>query len=208
MNESDREMAHGTPLMTLAQYCCISTESKLILRFESSAHILDLASKCVSDGNYSNSQKFGMVMNLMNQYSNQTIFNPENCHSYFENESCHKAKTEAQHIVYLIFWILVLLTGFFGNSAVVLAVNRSSNLRALFTNYFIASLAVSDLLISLIIVPLNMKFALDNLFFCSSHMLCRFRLTLDMILFVASITNLFVIAADRFCALVKPYTYF
>ena len=206
MNETHVNSTHVIPKMTLANYCCISKEMKLVQRIESIAHIIDVTKKCFVSDTISDSQKFKMLLSIK-KYEDHAIFNQKNCFNTFENEHCHKATPESQYIVYFIFWLVVLLIGFFGNFAVLLSVYRSSNLRAIFTNYFIASLAVSDLLVSSILVPMNMRFALDNLFFCSSHVTCRFRMTLDMTLFVASITNLFVIAIDRFCALVQPYAY-
>ena len=63
---------------------------------------------------------------------------------------------------------------------------------------FIVSLAVSDLLVGLHIVPVKLKNAYHNLYFCNDISLCHTYITIDIILFVASITNLFVLTIDRY----------
>ena len=63
---------------------------------------------------------------------------------------------------------------------------------------FILSLATSDLLVTLFIIPLKLKIVSHNLYFCHSIHLCRIYITVDNTLFVASITNLFALTVDRY----------
>ena len=66
---------------------------------------------------------------------------------------------------------------------------------------FVLSLALSDLLVAVFIIPLKMSIMSNNLHFCSPVYLCRGYVTMDNILFVASITNLFVLTVDRYMGL-------
>ena len=66
---------------------------------------------------------------------------------------------------------------------------------------FVLSLAFSDLFVALFIIPIKLHVHSHNLFFCQSTQLCRTYIVVDNVLFVASITNLFVLTVDRYLGL-------
>ncbi|XP_054618572.1 trace amine-associated receptor 1-like [Dunckerocampus dactyliophorus] len=74
------------------------------------------------------------------------------------------------------------------------------------TNYLILSLAVSDLLVGVLIIPLSREFTFD---YCMIHggLICSVRNTIDVALTTASILNLMCISVDRYYAVCKPLTY-
>eukprot|EP00794_Sanderia_malayensis_P015945 gene15945-17548_t len=109
--------------------------------------------------------------------------------------------------VFTIFWVMVMIVATFGNMVVCIVIRKTRSLRMIITNHFIASLAVSDLMVAIFLVPVNIYSTIQNKSLCSNWRLCRYYMTTDNISFVASITNLFVITADRFIAITWPYRY-
>ncbi|XP_060904044.1 histamine receptor H2a [Labrus mixtus] len=104
--------------------------------------------------------------------------------------------------VLLSFLILLTVSG---NVLVCLAVCASRRLRCL-TNCFIVSLAVTDLLLGLLVLPfsallqLNSEWPLGPVF-------CNFYISMDVMLCTASILTLLVISVDRYLAVTMPLRY-
>lgn len=99
-----------------------------------------------------------------------------------------------------------MLVTFMGNFMVCLIVYLHRRLRTV-TNYFIVSLAVSDLLISVLSVPFRIHQTLHNGVFCLSSELCWTWIITDLICACASICNLAAISVDRYIAIVHPFRY-
>ena len=136
----------------------------------------------------------------MHQMENETV-------CPHDGEDFCRFPTRTWYMIYVSFWTLVLIIGIIGNVLVCFAFLQSVMLRKTITNYFVTSLAVSDLLVVLFIVPLKIHFALHNHEFCAPLVFCQTLYTCDFTFFAASITNLFVISIDRYIAIVRPYNY-
>ena len=111
------------------------------------------------------------------------------------------------YIFYVVVLVLTLVVGVFGNTLVTAIILKSHSLRKRSTNYFLLSLAITDLLCSIFLLPVKISNALDSGNFCLSLTLCQVYYTADYTVFTSSITHLFVICIDRFTAIVKPYQY-
>ncbi|KAM7000002.1 histamine receptor H2a [Tautogolabrus adspersus] len=104
--------------------------------------------------------------------------------------------------VLLSLFILLTVSG---NVLVCLAVCASRRLRCL-TNCFIVSLAVTDLLLGLLVLPfsallqLNSEWPLGPVF-------CNFYISMDVMLCTASILTLLAISVDRYLAVTMPLRY-
>ncbi|XP_076015615.1 histamine receptor H2a [Genypterus blacodes] len=100
--------------------------------------------------------------------------------------------------------LLILLT-ISGNVLVCLAVCASRRLRCL-TNCFIVSLAVTDLLLGLLVLPFSALLALTDEW-PLGPIFCNFYISMDVMLCTASILTLLTISVDRYLAVTMPLRY-
>ena len=114
--------------------------------------------------------------------------------------------TQRDFILQTAFLILIMLVTFLGNFMVCLIVYLHHRLRTV-TNYFIVSLAVSDLLISLLSLPFRINQTLQNGIWCLGYDICLTWIITDLICSCASICNLAAISVDRYIAIVHPFRY-
>ncbi|KAM4710288.1 D(1B) dopamine receptor [Discoglossus pictus] len=99
----------------------------------------------------------------------------------------------------LILWTL------FGNILVCTAVIRFRHLRNRVTNIFIVSLAVSDLLVALLVMP--WKAVAEVAGHWPFGAFCNIWVAFDIMCSTASILNLCVISVDRYWAISSPFRY-
>lgn len=104
------------------------------------------------------------------------------------------------------FVIFILILDVCGNWLVIGAILRYRRLRTI-TNYFIISLAVSDLLIAALSMPFRIHHTLKSLCWDLGKTICEFWVFVDLLCSCASITNLSLISIDRFLALTFPLSY-
>ncbi|XP_066498912.1 D(1) dopamine receptor [Hoplias malabaricus] len=99
----------------------------------------------------------------------------------------------------LILWTLL------GNVLVCAAVLRFRHLRSKVTNTFIVSLALSDLLVAVLVMP--WKAAAEVAGYWPFGAFCNIWVTFDIMCSTASILNLCVISVDRYWAIASPFRY-
>ncbi|KAK7919025.1 hypothetical protein WMY93_010309 [Mugilogobius chulae] len=104
----------------------------------------------------------------------------------------------------VILCLLIALT-VGGNVLVCLAVCASRRLRCL-TNCFIVSLAVTDLLLGVLVLPFSALLQLKN-DWPLGPVFCNFYISMDVMLCTASILTLLAISVDRYLAVTMPLRY-
>ena len=121
--------------------------------------------------------------------------------------TCDELTKDAGNIAFASFFILVMVAAVLGNSLVCIAVILSPNLRNNPTNYFVVSLAVSDIGFALFQAPLRISMKLNDGKFCFNGGACWMFVISDLVVTPATIITLFVIASDRFYCIKRPFAY-
>ncbi|KAM4549349.1 5-hydroxytryptamine receptor 2B isoform 1-T2 [Odontesthes bonariensis] len=99
--------------------------------------------------------------------------------------------------------VMVIIPTIGGNILVILAVSLERKLQNA-TNYFLMSLAVADLLVGLLVMPIALITILYNSGWPLPEFLCPIWLFLDVLFSTASIMHLCAISLDRYIAIKKP----
>ena len=110
-------------------------------------------------------------------------------------------------IILGIFLTLITLASVFGNFLVCVAIYRERSLR-ITCNYYILSLAIADLLVSLLVFPLSTGLVIAQPpAWTFGHFLCFLFVFGDVMFCTASILNLCAISVDRYRAIATPMDY-
>ncbi|GAB1605857.1 probable G-protein coupled receptor No18 [Argonauta hians] len=130
--------------------------------------------------------------------------------NFSEDNSTFPMKTiypppSVTNIFIALFLALMILGCIFGNVLVILSVILYKPLRSV-QNFFIVSLAVSDLSVAALVMPLHVSNLVLG-YWIYGWLLCEIWLTLDVLLCTSSILNLCAIAVDRYWAIHDPLNY-
>ncbi|AWP07897.1 putative D(4) dopamine receptor [Scophthalmus maximus] len=106
----------------------------------------------------------------------------------------------------LLFGVLLIVVIICGNLLVCLSVFTEKALKTT-TNYFIVSLAVADLMLAVLVLPLFVYSEFQDSVWTLNTTLCDGLMTMDVMLCTASIFNLCAISIDRFIAVSIPLNY-
>ncbi|CAG7827460.1 unnamed protein product [Allacma fusca] len=100
---------------------------------------------------------------------------------------------------------LIIMLTLVGNVLVILSVFTYRPLRSA-PNFFIVSLAVADMTVALLVLPLNVAYSILGRWVLGK-IICEFWLTSDVLCCTASILHLCAIAVDRYRAITDPVNY-
>lgn len=103
------------------------------------------------------------------------------------------------------FLSLLIISTLLGNILVCAAVTKCRHLRSKVTNFFVISLAVSDLLVAVLVMP--WKAVTEVAGFWPFGSFCNTWVAFDIMCSTASILNLCVISVDRYWAISSPFRY-
>ncbi|KFP87104.1 D(1C) dopamine receptor, partial [Acanthisitta chloris] len=102
--------------------------------------------------------------------------------------------------------LLLILSTLLGNTLVCVAVVKFRHLRSKVTNLFVISLAVSDLLVAVLVMPWKAVSEVLG-FWPFGASFCDLWVAFDIMCCTASILNLCIISVDRYWAISNPFCY-
>lgn len=104
----------------------------------------------------------------------------------------------------LIYLLIVTVAIIVGNVLVIVAVGKFKKLRKT-TNVVLASLAVADLLVGTVTVPLYITWTMHPDLFNHSPFMCRMALLSSLLVVAASQLNLLLLSIERYLAVCLPF---
>nr|ANO38997.1 GCR015 [Schmidtea mediterranea] len=108
-------------------------------------------------------------------------------------------------IIYSILGGIVVIITVVGNLLVLTSFIVERQLRSI-SNYFLLSLAVADLMIGLVSMPLYTGYLVVGEW-PLPYYICDLWLSIDYTMSNASVANLLIISIDRYCSVTRPLTY-
>lgn len=144
---------------------------------------------------------------------NLTNLNSSANWTYFDDNTTQIRHIHIKHLKYStpttillsILFLLVILGTIIGNILVCVAVRLVRKLRRP-SNYLIVSLAVSDLCVAIIVMPIATIYDIIGTWHFGP-VICDFWVSSDVLCCTASILNLCMISVDRYYAITKPLEY-
>uniref|UniRef100_A0AC35TLV7 G_PROTEIN_RECEP_F1_2 domain-containing protein n=1 Tax=Rhabditophanes sp. KR3021 TaxID=114890 RepID=A0AC35TLV7_9BILA len=114
--------------------------------------------------------------------------------------------TIGKAMITIAFLLVVMLVIVLGNTLVVLTVYNDHKLRTQRQNWLIVSLAIADLLVGLIVMPLTTAYEIIGAW-RFGEILCEIWLALDVLFVTASILHICIISLDRYWSVTQPLEY-
>lgn len=115
------------------------------------------------------------------------------------------AVPEWEAVFTAVILTLIIVSTIVGNILVILSVFTYKPLRIV-QNFFIVSLAVADLTVAILVLPLNVAYSILGQWVFGIYV-CKMWLTCDIMCCTSSILNLCAIALDRYWAITDPINY-
>lgn len=133
-----------------------------------------------------------------------TTLNVSNASSNQNNMPCQIRDNRALDISVIVFFCAILLSSLIGNTVIIIIFYRRKDLKKT-TNYFIANMAISDLIFPLTPIPLSI-IGLETLpvSVSAGSIVCKLQIFLAGVSLTVSVESLVWIAVDRFIAVVFP----
>lgn len=114
--------------------------------------------------------------------------------------------SQADIIIITIILVIIIVGTIIGNILVCVAVCLVRKLRRP-CNYLLVSLAVSDLCVAILVMPMAMAIEINKGKWIFGEIVCNLWVSFDVLSCTASILNLCMISVDRYYAITKPLEY-
>ncbi|XP_006013849.1 5-hydroxytryptamine (serotonin) receptor 1A a [Latimeria chalumnae] len=126
-------------------------------------------------------------------------------HNGKENQTNFEDVTLSYQIITSLFLGILILCAIFGNACVIAAIALERSLQNV-ANYLIGSLAVTDLMVSVLVLPMAALYQVLNKW-TLGQVTCDIFISLDVLCCTSSILHLCAIALDRYWAITDPIDY-
>ncbi|KAM6907423.1 beta-2 adrenergic receptor-like [Xenentodon cancila] len=133
------------------------------------------------------------------------LFNQSQSSNFTRDSNSTSEYSDAELVLLGVAMAVLVLAIVFGNVMVITVILRFQRLQTV-TNLFIASLAVADLIMGVVVVPFGSSNILLGIWKFGNFM-CDFWTATDVLCVTASIETLCVIALDRYLAITSPLRY-
>ncbi|XP_039605600.1 trace amine-associated receptor 1-like [Polypterus senegalus] len=131
--------------------------------------------------------------------------NSQFCFRSIKNSCLRQTYSVSIHIVIYLALCAVILFTVSGNLLVIIAIAHFKQLHTP-TNFLTLSLAVADLLLGGLVMPLCVIRTVEKCWYFGD-LFCIFHSSIDLLLCVTSILHLFFISIDRYYAICHPFEY-
>ena len=161
---------------------------------------------------HNNSLNFAMTTSVFLDSTHPTLLNRTVCGAFVGDDVdiapglTDQLNSQGWEIALLVLYLLIGVSSIIGNLLIIVSVAVAEKLRKP-TNYFISSLAVSDLLIGIGITIDCIMYPLWGRMCKHAYQVCVSLTTLNNIAMVVSPLNLMAIAYDRYKYITSPLTY-
>lgn len=178
---------------------------------QASAQVTDVRQRTASDllnylSDSPNSSFFSNYSLLLSGLDNMTFNESLLNNTYISFDTLYPSGYTLTHIVIAsIFVIILMIIVIVGNMLVIIAIMTEKSLKNI-QNWFIASLAVADFSIGLIIMPFSLANELMGYWIFGSFW-CDIHSAMDVLLCTASIINLCLISLDRYWSITQAIDY-
>ncbi|ELT87495.1 hypothetical protein CAPTEDRAFT_198874 [Capitella teleta] len=106
-------------------------------------------------------------------------------------------------VIQTVFLSVLMLVVISGNAGLICVIACTQQLRSV-THAFIVSLALSDMLVGVVIIPIN--FAIPTAMF-HGYTTCMYAACFTVVVALSSIANIFAVSIDRYLAVAHPLRY-
>ena len=110
----------------------------------------------------------------------------------------------AYKLWFFIIDVILILPTILGNSLILISLIRYKSLRKTKAFILIGNLAVSDLLVGLVVIPMDIYLLLTD-YLSNNRTYCLYYYCLIYTLITASVLNLFLLSVERFHAIIRPF---
>ncbi|KAG1971946.1 D(1) dopamine receptor [Pimephales promelas] len=137
------------------------------------------------------------------EMENGTNHTQDRAHGAQEQEDGDGQNSVRALLGFVLF--LLIISTLLGNTLVCAAVVKFRHLRSKVTNFFVISLAVSDLFVAVLVMPWEAISAVAGTWLFGRF--CGIWIAFDIMCSTASILNLCIISVDRYWAIASPFRY-
>ena len=181
---------------------CLQVSTADVVHFQDPQHFVDVYHDCKQYLNYQNISDLNYSRIIL-----KNIFELMKQDNANESFKVCQNQTTPMFIAYAALLFLILVVAICGNCLVFVVYAKTRVLRQKITYLFVNSLAVSNLLVAVFVIPIKIIMAFHNHNFCASKCICKIYFTADIFFFSASISNIFSVTIDRYLLITNPFRY-